>query len=59
MPQGDFEDRANECLVLIEFLSKIDNPQVTFGVKQKQPSNVDEGVAAARELDSYLKAWST
>ena len=42
----DLEDKARERLTLNQFLSQIDNPQVAFGVKQKQPNNVDDAVAA-------------
>ncbi|KAL5516969.1 hypothetical protein EMCRGX_G002428 [Ephydatia muelleri] len=50
----ELEEKARECLALNQFLSQLDNPQVAFGVKQKQPQTVDEAALAAMELESYL-----
>eukprot|EP00731_Ephydatia_muelleri_P026491 Em0018g591a len=53
----ELEEKARECLALNQFLSQLDNPQVAFGVKQKQPQTVDEAALAAMELESYLHPY--
>ena len=41
------------------YLRQLDPPQVAFSVKQKQPKNVDEAVAATIEMESYLSPPET
>ena len=50
----DLEEKARERLALNQFLAQIENAQVAFGMKQKQPTNVEEAVVATIELESYL-----
>ena len=47
----ELAENARERLALNQFLEQIENPQVAFSVKQKQPRNVEEAVI---ELESYL-----
>ena len=50
----DLEAAAQERLALNQFLTRIDDPQLSFAVRQKQPKTVDAAVQAALELQSYL-----
>ena len=36
----DLEEKARECLALNHYLSQIDNPQVAFSVRQRQPQTL-------------------
>ena len=49
-----FEEKAQECLAVNQFLSQIHNQQVTFEVKQRRPQNMEEAVEVTIELESYL-----
>ena len=49
------QDEAQEVLALNHYLAQLDNPQVSFGVRQKQPKTVDEAVQHTLELESYLR----
>ena len=49
----DLEEKAKEHLALNVFLSRIDNPQVAFSVKQKRPASLDEAVSATLEMECY------
>ena len=40
----DLATKAQEVLALNRFLSQLDNPQVNFAVRQKQPTNIDQAV---------------
>ena len=53
------QDNAKEQLALQNYLGQLDPPQVEFSVKQKQPKNVDEAVAATIEMESYLSPPET
>ena len=44
---------ARDQLALTHYLSQIDNPQLTFSVKQQKPTNVDAAVSATLEMESY------
>ena len=50
----DLDNNASETLTLNAYLGLLDNPQVTFGVKQRKPANMDAAIAATLELESYL-----
>ena len=50
----DLEANARETLALTAYLAQLDDPQVSFGVKQKAPQTLDEAVAGTLELESYL-----
>lgn len=51
---GDLEEKAQERLVLTQYLSHIDNPQVALGVRQKRLKMVEAAVVDTSELESYL-----
>ena len=40
----DLQAEAQEALALYRFLTQLDNPQVNFAVRQKQPANVDQAL---------------
>ena len=49
------EDKARECLAL-KHLGQIENPQVAFSVRQRQPiTSLVEAVSATIEMESYLQ----
>ena len=50
----ELEEKAREQLALNQFLSHLDNPQVTFNVKQKRPASMVEAVSATLEIESDL-----
>ena len=50
---ADLEEAAREKLSLTRYLDQIADPQVSFGVKQSHPRNLDEAVAATLELESF------
>ena len=50
----DLEEAAHECLALNKYLERIDDPQLSFAVRQKQPKTVDDAVQVTIELHSYL-----
>ena len=51
----DLATEAQEVLALNRFLSQLDNPQVNFAVRQKQPTNIDQAVQYTLEAESYLQ----
>ena len=51
----DLEDEAREYMALTQFLGQVENPQVAFSVRQKQPTTLIEAVSATIEMESYLK----
>ena len=51
----DLEEKARECLALNYYLSQIDNPQVAFSVRQRQPQTLVTAVSATIEMESYLQ----
>ena len=50
----DLDNNARKTLALNAYLGLLDNPQVSFGVKQRTPANLDAAIAATLELESYL-----
>ena len=50
----DLEPAAQERLALNQFLDRIDDGQLAFAVRQKQPKTVDDAVQATLKLQSYL-----
>ena len=48
------QPEAQELLALNGFLDEIKNPQLVFGVRQRAPAYLDQGVAATLELETYL-----
>lgn len=50
---SDLQEEAREKLSLTRYLNQINDPQVSFGVKQSRPKNLDEAVAATLELESF------
>ena len=51
----DLENKARECLTLNHYLGQIENPQVAFSVRQRQPTSLVEAVSATIEMESYLQ----
>ena len=49
----EFEDKAKEQLTLNIFLAQLDDPQVAFSVRQKQPTALDEAVSATLKIECY------
>ena len=50
----DLEAAAQERLALNQYFERIDDGQLAFAVRQKQPKTVDDAVQATLELQSYL-----
>ena len=48
------QEDAKQQLALTHYLGQLDNPQISFNVKQKRPKTLDEAVSATLELESYL-----
>ena len=53
--RSDLEEAAREKLSLTHYLNQNADSQVSFGVKQSRPRNLDEAVAATLELESFKK----
>ena len=51
----DLEEKARECLTLNHYLGQIDNPQIAFSVRQRQPKTLMEAVSGTIEMESYLQ----
>ena len=52
----DLQEEARERLALNQYLSRLDDPQLAFSVRQHKPKNVDEAVRITIEMESYLQA---
>ena len=50
----DLQEEARERLSLNAYLSQLPQPQIPFSVRQKQPTTLDDAVAATLEMESYL-----
>ena len=50
----DLQDEARERLSLNTYLSQLPQPQISFSVRQKQPTTLDDAVAATLDMESYL-----
>lgn len=50
---------AQELLALNQFLSQLEDSQLSFGVRQRNPKTVDEAVSATLELETYLRPGKT
>ena len=50
----DLTLEAQEVLALNNYLAQLDNPQVNFSVRHKQPTNIDQAVQFTLEAESYL-----
>ena len=48
------QEEAHERLSINAYLAQLLQPQISFSVRQKQPSTLDEAVAATLEMESYL-----
>ena len=53
-PYPSLQDEARERLSLNAYLAKLPQPQIAFSVHQKQPSTLDDTVAATLEMESYI-----
>ena len=50
----NLQEEARERLSINAYLTQLPQPQISFSVRQKQPSTLDEAVAATLEMESYL-----
>eukprot|EP00731_Ephydatia_muelleri_P003267 Em0001g3267a len=50
----ELEEKARECLALNQFLSQIDNPHLSFSVKQTRPETVDKAATTIIEMQTDL-----
>ena len=48
------QEEARERLALNTYLAQLPQPQVSFSVRQKQPSTLDEAIALTVEMESYM-----
>lgn len=51
----DLEEAARETLTVDRFLSQLQDPQLAFSVRQKNPQTIDEAVTATLEIQSHLR----
>eukprot|EP00731_Ephydatia_muelleri_P008909 Em0004g1247a len=51
----ELDEKAKELLALERYLGELDNHQVAFAVRQREPKTVDEAVTATLEIQSYLR----
>ena len=49
----DLPEEARDRLSLNRYLDQIEDTQLSFGVKQSRPANLDEAVATTLQLESY------
>ena len=49
------EAAVKETLTLNQYLTQLENPQIAFGVKRRQPSSLVEAVSFTVEMESYLQ----
>ena len=50
----DLTSEAQEVLALNHYLTQLENPQVNFSVRHKQPTSIDQAVQYTLEVESYL-----
>ena len=50
----DLAAEAQEVLALNHYLTQLDSPQISFSMRQKQPTNIDQAVQYTLEAESYL-----
>ena len=50
----EFDGWSQEQLALTHYLSRLNNSQITFAVKQQKPKRLDEAVRATLEVESCL-----
>ncbi len=50
----DMGQDGREQIGLTKYLEQLENPQVAFGVKQRQPKTLNDAVSATLELESYV-----
>ena len=50
----DLTSEAQEVLALNHYLTQLENPQVNFSVRHKQPTSIDQAVQYTLEAESYL-----
>ena len=55
---SDLQEEGREKLSLTRYLDQITDPQVSFGVKQSRPRNLDAAVTVTLELESYKNVRS-
>ena len=51
----ELPDNAREQIALANYLGQLDQPQLSFSVKQRRPKSVDEAVRTTLEMASYLR----
>ena len=55
----DLQEEARERLALNGYLAQLDQPQVAFGVKHKNPESLDAAVTATLEMEVYATPAKT
>ena len=55
----DLGEDAHERLAVDRYLSQLEDPQLLFSVRQKQPATIDDTVTITMELQSHLKLAQT
>ena len=53
------QEEARERLSINAYLTQLPQPHLAFSVRQKQPTSLDEAVAATIEMESYLVPQAT
>ena len=51
----ELDVKTKELLLLERYLDELDNPQIAFTVRQKQPKTLDEAVMCTLETEIYLR----
>ena len=54
----DIEEPARERIAVDRFLGQLEDPQLAFSVRQRQPQNLDEAVTSTLEMQSHLRLTS-
>lgn len=55
----ELQVEGRERLALNNYLAQLDNPQVAFAVKQRNPQSLDAAVSATLELEAYATQKAT
>ena len=52
----DLQNEARERLALNQYLSRLEDPQLAFSVRQNKPTDVDSAIRITLEMESYMQA---
>ena len=50
----ELDDKAKELPSLEQYLCELDNPKISFDVRQRQPKTLDKAVMCTLETESYI-----